>query len=126
MPRSDYDEPLKVSQVVGGVGFDPETRETSAGDVMNFSVAQTKNYGEDKDATRWWRVAVWNEDLQREVKANVSKGVQVVVEGKVTKEDYKGTTQYNITAYRVGLADWFVRGGGSSKREEEYDEDDDL
>lgn len=124
MPR--HDEPLKVTQVVGRVGNDPETRETKAGDVLNFSVAKTMAYGGDED-TRWFRCAIWNEDLQRAVRGIISKGVPVVVEGKVEKEDYKGTTQYNMTVFRVGLVDWVVRGGESnSRRDDDDDEDDDL
>lgn len=109
MPRGEYDEPLKVVQVAGRVGRDPESYDTRVGEVLNFTLAQTLSYGDDDDSTKWWRISVWREDLQEFVRREVQRGSPVVVEGKASESEYKGEVQYELTAYKVGVIDWNMR-----------------
>lgn len=110
-----------LTHITGNVGSDPREFETSKGPVLKFSVAVTLKYGSGDDGlTRWVNVAVFNEDLQRQVKKEIGKGTKVAVEGRLkTDREYKGQKQYDLTASRVGLVKWFTR----SKSEEQKSSD---
>lgn len=98
-----------ITHITGNVGQDPKDFETSKGDNTKFSVAVTMRYGEDP-ITRWVNVTVWNEDLRRQVKAEVHKGTKIAIEGKLrTDREYKGEKQYDLSATRIGLVKWFTR-----------------
>ena len=80
--------------IVGNLGGDPEMRYTPSGQaVTNFSVATNRQYtassGETVKETTWFRVSVWGR--QAEV-ANqyLSKGRQVLVEGRLKPDEYGG------------------------------------
>jgi single-stranded DNA-binding protein len=103
-----------LAHISGNVGTDPQTYETKVGPVTKFSVAVTLKYGQgDEGLTRWVQVAVFNEDLQAQVLKEISKGTKVAIEG-VMKSDrvYNGEKQYDMTASRIGLVNWFTRSGG--------------
>lgn len=98
-----------ITHITGNVGQDPKDFETSKGDNTKFSVAVTMRYGEDP-ITRWVNVTVWDEDLRRQVHAEIEKGSKVAIEGKLrTDREYKGEKQYDLSATRVGIVKWFVR-----------------
>jgi single-stranded DNA-binding protein len=100
-----------LTHITGNVGSDPETYETRKGPVVKFSVAVTLRYGQgDEGLTRWVNVAVFNEDLQAQTLKEISKGTKVAVEGKLKADrEYKGVKQYDLTASRIGLVQWFTR-----------------
>ena len=136
------DEPTKITVIAGKVLRDPESKPITVHgedmEVVNFSVAVTVTYGDRNDSqdygeSRYYSVGVWREDLRDWVMENIHKGSNVSVEGTLTKTDKDGSTYRNISAFRVGLIDWYVRGKASGattrpakKRTVAEDDDEDL
>ena len=121
MPK--YDKPLLVKQIAGYAGRAPEVKTGPKGDFVSFSVGVSRSYGaEDPEPTAWYRIAVNDPQVQDFVMANIRKGTPVVLEGSEYETEYQGTTQLNMSAYRVGLVDWFIKGTAAPRRQQE-DED---
>lgn len=82
--------------LVGNVGQAPEIRSTQAGTrVATFSLAtnerwKDKHTGEQREATEWHRVVVFNERLVEIVEKYVDKGKQLLVEGKIKTRKWTG------------------------------------
>ena len=75
--------------IVGNVGRDPEMRYTPTGKaVTNFSVAVNERRGEEDVAT-WFKVTCWN-GLAETVNLYLTKGRQVLVEGRISVESWTG------------------------------------
>lgn len=115
-----------ITHITGNVGQDPKVLETKVGEVTKFSVAVTMKYGENP-ITRWVQVAVFNADLQEQVRLEIEKGTKVAVEGRLSADrEYKGEKQYDMVATRIGLVSWFTRSKSDFKakpkvRDEESD-----
>lgn len=106
----------RLTHIVGNAGSDPQTFETSKGDVLKISVAVTMKYGDEDGETRWVNVSVWNEDLQEFAKEEISKGTRVVAVGFLrTDREYKGVKQFDLTATELGFATMAKRSKGGSK-----------
>lgn len=80
--------------LIGNLGRDPETR--TFGDnksVTRFSLATTESYlnqqGERVSTTQWHTCVVWGK-LGENMKEVLSKGKQVMINGKLAYRDYKG------------------------------------
>ena len=95
--------------ILGNLGRDPEVRTTPAGNtVANFSVATTDKWGqgeERQERTEWHRVVVWGK-LAETCGEYLSKGRQVLVEGRLQShsyEDNEGVKRYvtEIIAHQV-------------------------
>ena len=117
------DDPTKVTVIAGKVLRDPEEKTITLGGedatVVNFSVAVTVTYGDRNNAndygeSRYYSVGVWREDLRDWAMDNIHKGSNVAIEGSLTKTDKDGQTYRNISAFRIGLIDWYVRGKSSA------------
>ncbi len=117
--------------IVGNLGQDPEMRYTPDGTpVTNFSVAVNRSWnstdGSQGKETTWFRVTAWRR--QAEVAAEyLSKGRQVMVEGRMTPDEATGgprvwtgqdgvtRANFEITAQRI----IFLQGGESKNRDAE-------
>lgn len=81
--------------LVGNLGGDPESRFTPSGQqVTNFSMAVNNNWtdqstGEVHEETIWFRVSVWGKQAES-CNQYLSKGRQVLVEGKLTFDKETG------------------------------------
>ncbi len=78
--------------LIGNTGGDPDFKTTESGvNVARFSLATSEGYkdkeGNWQNQTEWHNVVAWRELADR-VKANVKKGMQVYVEGKITYRKY--------------------------------------
>ena len=82
---------LNKVMLLGNVGQDPETRQTPTGrPVANFSVATTDAWGEGDDRqerTEWHQVVVWGK-LAETCGQYLTKGRQVMVEGRLQTRSY--------------------------------------
>lgn len=114
-----YDEPLKVVQIAGNVGRDPQRRNSDNGDWATFSVAVTKQYTDDDSGTQWVDVSVSKPNLVEAVLSQVSKGSKVVVEGAIKVVNKGGNTYHNMKGFRVGLVDYIGVGGGQSRPQQQ-------
>jgi len=125
--RSDS-EPKPLLQIAGYVGGKPEIRSGRDGDEFtSFRVGINRFYDDElEEATRWYSVGVNKPALQDWVQANIRKGTAVVVEGTPSKKDWQGTTQHNMSGYRVGLVDWFVAGSSDDYEDDRDEDDEDL
>lgn len=114
MPRPRDNDELILTSIVGRVIRDPEETEYGDNTVVNFTVAVPLTYGDRDDpndfgTSRFYSVGVWKEDLQQYVWDNIHKGSNVVVEGAMRKVE-RGDAEYrNLTAFRLGTAEWFTR-----------------
>lgn len=104
----DQNAPRRVVAISGTVGKAPTNKQTSKGQVVNFSVAVKNSYDEGAQDT-WFDVSVWNEGLQASVIAEVYKGAKVAVEGTHSTREYEGKTYHQISGARVGLVDFLSR-----------------
>jgi single-stranded DNA-binding protein len=119
MPEYE-DKPL--SQIAGYAAGKPEVKNGTKGDFVSFSVAVTRFYGMERDdRTRWYRIGVNDPQVQAFCLANIRKGTPVVLEGGEYTTEYQGQTQYNLSAFRVGLVTWFVKGTATPAQEEDED-----
>jgi single-strand DNA-binding protein len=80
--------------VVGNLGRDPEMRYTPSGQpVTNFSVATNRKWtnadGSPGEETVWFRVTAWGK-LGETCNQYLSKGRQVLVEGRLTPDPETG------------------------------------
>ncbi len=88
-------------QLIGNIGQDVELREFNSGSQKaNFSLATSENFtnknGEKTESTQWHKVVAWGK-LANLVSDSLSKGDQVLIQGKLTHrkyEDNNGNTKY--------------------------------
>lgn len=79
---------MNTITVIGNVGKDPELRFTQGGKaVAKFTVATTRGKDEKKETT-WHNVVVFDEQAEN-VCEQVKKGSRVLVQGRLSKDDYK-------------------------------------
>lgn len=75
--------------LIGRLGKDPEIRSTQDGrEIASFSMAtseswRSKDTGDRVEKTEWHRISVFSEGLVKVIKAYVSKGSRLYVEGKL-------------------------------------------
>jgi single-strand DNA-binding protein len=86
--------PFQKVIIVGNLGQDPEMRYTPDGTpVTNFSVATNRSWsdaaGEKKEEVVWFRVTAWRQ-LAELCNQYLSKGRQVLVEGRMTPDPETG------------------------------------
>ena len=116
--------------IVGNVGKEPEMRHIPSGQaVTSFSVAANSSYtsasGEQVKETIWFRVTTWGK--QAEVcKQYVTKGMKVLVEGKLTPDKETGGPRIWTTSDGKPAANFEINAstvrflsGGKGKQEGE-------
>lgn len=78
--------------LIGRLGRDPEVRVTSAGTVVNFSLATEEtwldNQGQKQTRTEWHRIVVWGKQAEPCAKY-LTKGRLVFVEGSLQTRKYQ-------------------------------------
>lgn len=91
---------LNRVQLIGYLGRDPETRETSSGrQVCHFNLAVDRRWtgsdGERHESTDWFNVEAWGR-LGQVCQSYLSKGRLVFVEGRLNTHRYEqdGETRY--------------------------------
>ena len=91
---------LNRVQLIGNLGKDPETRQTTTGKkVTSFSIAVNRRWhaedGQPKEATDWFNVDAWGR-LGEICQKYLSKGRLVFVEGRLQTNRYEqdGETRY--------------------------------
>jgi single-strand DNA-binding protein len=104
---------LNRVQLIGYLGKDPETRQTTTGKkVTSFSIAVTRRWhaedGQPKEATDWFNVEAWG--LLGEIcQQYLSKGGLVFVEGRLQTNRYEqdGETRYftRVVAHQMQILD---------------------
>ncbi len=118
--------------IVGNLGGDPEMRYTPSGKaVTNFSVATNRRWsdgqGNTQEETVWFRVSVWdrgNSKMAEHCNQYLSKGRQVLVEGRLTPDKETGgpriwtdqngqaRASYELTALEVRFLGGHADSGG--------------
>lgn len=100
------DNPLFT--INGNIGKGAVAKETSKGQVVNFTVAVKTGYSDDASPA-WFDVSVWNEGLQAYALANFARGVKVAIEGFYSTREYNGQEYKQISAQQLGLVEWAPR-----------------
>lgn len=88
-------------QLIGNLGADPEMKELGSGNKMTtLSLATTESYlngkGERINDTQWHRIVLWGK-LAEIAGKYLSKGREIVIEGKLihrSYEDEKGNKKF--------------------------------
>jgi single-strand DNA-binding protein len=79
-------------QIVGNVTRDPELRYTPSGaSVTNFSIAWNRRYernGQQVEAVNFFDIVCWG-TLADNVAASVTKGVRVIIEGRLEQRSWE-------------------------------------
>ena len=88
---------LNKVQLIGRLGKDPETRQTTkGGTVCSFSVAVNRRWrggdGEMKEATDWFNVDAWDK-LGEICQKYLGKGRLVYIEGRLQTDRYEAEDQ---------------------------------
>jgi single-strand DNA-binding protein len=93
--------------LLGRVGIDPQLRGNETHPVIIFSLATNVSYKtqqEDKseyiNKTDWHNVAVFRPFLRESVQQNVTKGMRVLIQGRImygTVEDKMGIVRHTTT-----------------------------
>jgi single-strand DNA-binding protein len=102
--------------IVGNLGGDVVTREAGGKSIASFSVAVNEKRG-GKDETTWFRVTAW-EKLADICSRYLSKGSQVLVEGRIKLNEYidkqgAAKASLELTANKVVFLGGKGEGGGS-------------
>jgi single-strand DNA-binding protein len=83
--------------IIGNVGKDPETRDTSGGPVCSFSVAVQER---KDDPTTWFRVSCFGKTAEI-AQRFVTKGKQVAVDGRFQMRAYKDKNGVEKTSAEI-------------------------
>jgi single-strand DNA-binding protein len=115
--------------LIGNVGRDPEIRHTQGGQkIVNLSVATSERWkdkttGEQREATEWHRVCVFNEQIADVIERYVTKGTKLYLTGALKTRKWtdqsgaeKYTTEIVLQRFRGELV---LLGGGGEAREPE-------
>lgn len=107
---------LNKAQIIGHLGQDPEVRRTQDGRaVVTLSVATSERWrdrtsGENREATEWHRVVIFNEALTKVAEQYLRKGSKVYLEGQIKTrkwQDQQGqeryTTEIVLQSFGAGL-----------------------
>jgi single-strand DNA-binding protein len=93
--------------IIGHLGGDPEARAmTTGGEVVTLSVATSEKWkdrasGQQKEATEWHRVVIFNEALGKVAKQYLRKGSKVYIEGRL--QTRKWTDQGGVDRYSTEI-----------------------
>ena len=102
--------------LLGNLGRDPEIRSMQSGKKMaSFSIATSKRWKdrstqEQKEATSWHNIVVFNEGLVDVIEKYVKKGTKIYLEGELSTRKYqdkegndKYTTEVVLQGYNSNL-----------------------
>ena len=102
--------------LLGNLGKDPEIRSMQTGKKMaTFSLATSKrwkdrNTQEQKEATSWHNIVVFNEGLVDVIEKYLKKGAKIYIEGELTTRKYQDkdgndryTTEVILQGYNSNL-----------------------
>lgn len=93
----------------GRLTRDPIEKETPAGPVVNFGIAENEGYGEDA-TVKFYDVAIWNSGLRAKA-LTLGRGHTVSITGRCTEKPSNDPAKpfRNLTADQVGIVTWFTR-----------------
>ncbi|RDB31466.1 single-stranded DNA-binding protein [Candidatus Similichlamydia laticola] len=90
---------MNFVEIIGNIVTEPEKRVTSGGAKMTVLVIADNQKKGEKDEVLWWRVVVWEGELER-VLPHLKKGSRVIVYGTMRKPrtyaDSNGTYQASL------------------------------
>jgi len=108
----------KVMQI-GRLGKDPDVRMAGTTKVATFSIAVSEKY-KNEEKTQWFDVKVWAK-LADIVEQYVKKGTEVLVDGKLEKEEWDDKdgnkrSRIVINAFSLQMLGARSEGGQSSQQ----------
>lgn len=100
---------MNVVFFTGNVGNDAELRQTSAGEVLGFSVAVSQGFGRDAN-TEWYRCSIWGR-RGANLQPHIKKGTKVVAIGSLKIEEYNDKKTFEVSVFEI---DPFIGSGSKS------------
>ena len=111
--------------LIGNLGADPEMRYTASGTaVAKFRIATTEKFttkdGQKQEKTEWHRIVVWRK-LAEICGQYLSKGKQVIIEGRIEYGSYEkdGVKHYTTEIVAENMRMLGSPGGRDQDREPE-------
>ena len=120
---------MNVLIISGRIGQDPEAKQTPAGQVVTFSLAETVFVGGEK-TTAWHDCQAWGKPGENIVKY-AQKGTGVTVQGSLKYDQYENKEGHKVKRAKINVyaveitSNWKGDGsqqGGASQMEQEYDD----
>lgn len=101
----------KVS-LIGRLGGAPECKEFGAGNqVARLNIATNESYrdknGEWVENTQWHQVVAWGKQVDR-VKKLLTKGVEVIVEGRLVNRSWETATGEKRYATEIEMSEFLI------------------
>lgn len=102
-------------QLIGNLGMNPEVKTTEAGKkLVRFSVATNETYknanGDKVTETQWHNLVAWGK-VADVVEKYLSKGSEVVVDGKLISRNYTDKEGAKKTVTEVQVNEMLMLGG---------------
>ena len=111
--------------LIGNLGADPEIRTTqSQKTVATLDLATTETYrvgGEKRQTTEWHRVVLWNH-LAEIAEKYLTKGRQIMVEGRISYRKWKGNGRFTRTITEITADTMLMLGTKTEPVAEEVEE----
>lgn len=101
----------KVS-LIGRLGATPECKQLDSGtQVARLNIATNESYrdknGEWIENTQWHSVVAWGKQVDR-VKKLLTKGVEVIVEGRLVNRSWETTTGEKRYATEIEMSEFLI------------------
>jgi single-stranded DNA-binding protein len=89
--------------VIGTISQSPQWRETSKGNILSLSVAETRKYRtqDHEGESRFYDAVIWDENVGKAVARDLYKGSKVAVEGTYAQQEYDGKVRHSLYAYKI-------------------------
>lgn len=120
---------MNILIVSGRIGQDPEAKQTPAGQVVTFSLAETVFVGGEK-TTAWHDCQAWGKPGEN-ILRYAQKGTGVTVQGSLKYDQYENKEGHKVKRAKINVyaveitSNWKGDGsqhGGVSQAEKQYDD----
>jgi single-strand DNA-binding protein len=120
---------MNILIISGRIGQDPESKQTPAGQVVTFSLAETVFVNGEK-TTAWHDCQAWGKPGENILKY-VQKGTGVTVQGSIKYDQYENKEGHKVKRAKINVyaveitSNWKGDGsqqGRASQMEQEYDD----
>ena len=120
---------MNILIISGRIGQDPEAKQTPAGQVVTFSLAETVFINGEK-STAWHDCQAWGKPGENILKY-AQKGTGVTLQGSLKYDQYENKEGHKVKRAKINVyaveitSNWKGDGsqqGGASQTEQQYDD----
>jgi len=122
-----YEKSINQVTLLGRVGTDPTVRGSDDNPLISFSLATNSYYKNNDDVKRrtdWHKIVVFRPYLRDNLASYLRKGHRVLVQGKLTHNQYQDSKGATVTSTSVVADDVvFMSSSSSDTRDKPEDEE---